>query len=240
MNHIGLFAKFWQPGTVKTRLAAKIGNESACEIYRDFVFHLLARLNAIGDTRTVVFSPPEKQTEFENSIPDPWGLVPQSPGDLGQRMGTFFKSTFDDSNIQNLDSPTKVVVIGADSPHIEANQIQSAFDALENNSVVLGPSTDGGYYLVGMNKPCLEIFDGIQWSTESVLQRTIKILKDRQLSFELLEPMTDVDELNDLVDLQSVLTQLPAPDHLDTKLMRKIQTILRQHQTSELSPGESA
>ena len=224
LNHLGLFAKFWQPGTVKTRLAVKVGNEAACELYRCFVFHLLDRLSHFGDSRTVVFSPAGERPSFESEIPPTWQLTPQSEGDLGDRMKSFFHQRFHDleTSLPGVDAPQKIVVIGADCPQLDAGRIQAAFDALDKTDVVLGPSTDGGYYLIGMKNQVAEVFDGVQWSTSSVLDQTIEQLNQNEVAFELLEPLTDVDELEDLRHLETFLSSGAKQDELDTRLVSSI------------------
>lgn len=208
MNHLGLFAKFWQPGTVKTRLAASIGEESACELYRVFVFHLVKRLRNLADQRTVVFSPPDRESEFRKSILPDWNLCRQSPGDLGARMQSFFRKQFEFAaklNIGNNSPACKIVIIGADCPQIDPQRIQSAFDMLDKAPVVIGPSTDGGYYLIGMKQECPDIFANIEWSTATVFSKTVELLNDRRVEFQTLPPLTDVDDLSDLVALKSYL-----------------------------------
>lgn len=223
MNQIGLFAKFWQPGTVKTRLAASIGASAACDLYYAFVSHLINRFEDIGDTRTVVFSPPDRESEFRNSIPDAWALCPQSAGDLGNRMKSFFVNQFAQINNKS-NQPNKIVVIGADC-HLAPDQIQAAFDLLDDTSVVLGPSTDGGYYLIAMRDTCFDVFANIEWSTEMVFDQTVRHLNDQQVKFETLPPMTDIDELDSLVALESELMSRRTNgslDKLDVELLDRI------------------
>ena len=89
-NHLGLFAKFWEPGRVKTRLAATLGDQLACELYQIFLFHLLETIVSVTDKTTVVFSPPNQQADFRAAISTDWSLEAQSEGDLGDRMRNFF------------------------------------------------------------------------------------------------------------------------------------------------------
>jgi len=206
LNQLGLFAKFWQPGTVKTRLAATIGDDAACNLYRSFLSHLLSQLKTTADQRMVVFSPRHRETEFKQAVSSNWKTVPQSEGDLGTRMKTFFQERF---SIADSDSPaidSKVVVIGADCPHLKPSEIEKAFQELDNASVVLGPSTDGGYYLIGMRHRCFDVFEEIEWSTDSVLERTIGHLETQKVAYHTLAPLTDVDELESLIGLESYLT----------------------------------
>ncbi len=217
LNQLGLFAKFWQPGAVKTRLAASIGESAACALYKRFVFHLLQRLGNSADQRAIVFSPPESESKFRMQIPPNWKLCPQSPGDLGSRMHSYF--------LQAFKTATQVVIIGADCPHLPASTIDTAFKLLSQAPVVLGPSTDGGYYLIGMRARCFDIFDSIQWSTESVLEKTIQHLEKQNIDYRLLETMTDVDELVNLKTVEAALAaqhQTQRPSDEDSKLLGDI------------------
>ena len=204
VNHLGLFAKFWEPGRVKTRLAATLGNQLACELYEIFLFHLLNSIAPVSDHTTVVFSPPDREADFRAAIAPDWMLEPQSEGDLGDRMRNFFAGQF------SKDVPTKqklkVVVIGADCPQLSVTEIQTAFDELDNNDVVIGPSTDGGYYLLGMQGSLAEVFDDIDWSTSKVLPQTTHRLDQQNKTYTLLPAKTDVDDEAALRQMLSDLT----------------------------------
>lgn len=234
MNQLGLFTKFWQPGTVKTRLAASIGDQPACKLYQAFVCHTLNRLHDSADQRSVVFSPPESESDFRKSIPPNWKLCSQSTGNLGTRMSAFFVEQFETySTIDPIDDlcSNKVVIIGADCPQIDSDLIRSAFERLDAAPVVIGPSTDGGYYLIAMRERCFDIFADIEWSTERVFSSTVQRLNDQQIDFLTLPPMTDVDDLNSLLELKSKLETRELDgqgstsfDELDQILLSNIRT----------------
>ena len=211
-NHLGLFAKFWEPGRVKTRLAATLGDESACELYQIFLFHLLKTVVSVTEQTTVVFSPAIQQADFRAAISADWLLEPQSEGDLGDRMRNFFSnrlpSNDSDSGSSTVQQATKVIAIGADCPQLPASEIQAAFDLLDHNDVVIGPSTDGGYYLLGMQGSLVEVFDGIDWSTSAVLPQTIERLKQQNKTHALLVERTDVDDQHDLQQLLAELSSI--------------------------------
>lgn len=254
MNHLGLFAKFWQPGTVKTRLAATIGNVKACNLYQTFVFHLLTRLENSADQRSVVFTPLSKESEFQASVPHTWGFQPQHDGDLGKRMGGFFgdcfqqKSDTEDQDSTGLDQDSevlitrrpslersdKVVVIGADCPLVSSETINAAFRQLDEVPVVFGPSLDGGYYLLGMRQNYEDIFSNVSWSTEHVLQQSIGNLEKAKIQYSLLNPMIDIDELDDLMNLKMSLEQkFEELDSLDRKLLQQIELATGEVETVE-------
>jgi len=231
VNHLGLFAKYWEPGRVKTRLAATLGNQLACELYEIFLFHLLDSVAAVSEYTTVVYSPRDREADFRTAITANWMFEPQTEGDLGDRMRNFFAGQF--SSDVSAEQKTKVVVIGADCPQLSVAEIQTAFDELDNHDVVIGPSTDGGYYLLGMQGGLAEVFDDIDWSTSKVLPQTTQRLDQQNKSYALLPAKTDVDDeaalRQMLVDLTSQtgeeIALLPSQ-----KLVEKILAVLPEGQ----------
>lgn len=206
MNHLGLFAKYWQPGQVKTRLATTFGPELACRLYKIFLFNLLDRLDNSADSRCVVFSPFNKEANFRTEIDAAWDLEAQSGGDLGQRMLSFFEGRFREmSTDPNEAGENKVVVIGADCPQLSDRQIAEAFELLDSKDVVVGPSEDGGYYLLGMKSEVVDVFAGVQWSTPQVLSHTIEALEQQGKGYALMDVQTDVDDACGLTTLVELL-----------------------------------
>ena len=223
-NHLGLFAKFWEPGRVKTRLAATLGNESACELYQVFLFHLLEGFASVTDQTTVVFSPANQEADFRAAISHDWSFEAQSEGDLGDRMRNFFSKRLPCDNTASGNSAkqtTKVIAIGADCPQLPMSEIQHTFDLLDDHDVVIGPSTDGGYYLLGMTGSLAEVFHGIDWSTPAVLGQTIEQLDQQNKSHALLAARTDVDDEHDLQQMLNELSSLPP-----SSLAEKISSVL--------------
>ena len=205
MNHLGLFAKYWQPGQVKTRLAAGIGPQKASRIYYVFLRHLLARLGGCGEVRTIGYCPANKKDEFAQlTRPGLWGLVPQHGDDLGERMRNFFAWALRNTDVDSSEK-TNVVLIGSDTPHLTPAHIDRAFHLLEESQIVLGPSSDGGYYLIGMADTCFPVFNEVNWSTPKVMEQTLTHLRRINVSWELLPVMTDIDELVDLDELKTFL-----------------------------------
>jgi len=93
---------------------------------------------------------------------------------------------------------SKAIIIGSDCPEISPDIINEAFTQLDSHDVVIGPTYDGGYYLLGMNEMTPELFKNIAWSTETVFDQTIEIIKNAQLSHAVLEKLSDLDYLEDL------------------------------------------
>ncbi|MEK9583910.1 MAG: TIGR04282 family arsenosugar biosynthesis glycosyltransferase [Flavobacteriaceae bacterium] len=196
---LAILCKTPEKGFVKTRLAASIGDQKAFEIYLDL-------LN-ITDEETRPFSSSLYlfvTSSVENSVEkmqstlqqqdlftDPkTKFVIQQGENLGQRMIAAFKKLF--KNHQS------VVLIGCDLPDLTSALISNAFDALQSNDVVIGPSCDGGYYLIGLNKETPDLFKEISWSTEKVLNQTLEKAGRLSLKVQLLDQLRDIDTLEDL------------------------------------------
>ena len=208
-----MFAKYWAPGKVKTRLAATIGQEHAAQAYRAMLHYLVDSLSAVGDQRTIAFTPQDTQQKFAGlttSVPQSWALVPQAEGSLGDRMTHFFESSFS-SEFEDSDQ-RNVVLIGSDCPAITPALCAEAFELLRSNDVVLGPTPDGGYYLVGMAGQYRDVFAGITYSIESVLEQTTQKMQADQIKYALLEPREDVDEFDNLVSLHKTMVDNRQPD----------------------------
>jgi rSAM/selenodomain-associated transferase 1 len=169
----------------KTRLAGP--PEWGAEVARAFLLDTISRLSVIEATPLLVYTPAEARDGFLQLIGEqPWGAIKQSEGDLGARLRAFFSEMF-------TLSVDHVVVIGSDSPTLPVAYIEQAFTLLADSDVVLGPATDGGYYLIGCARHVPEIFEGIDWSSDRVLAQTIGRLSDPTIRLVLLPPWYDVD-----------------------------------------------
>ena len=206
---LGIFAKHWQPGEVKTRLAASIGDEAAAALHRCFVQTLLSRFQHVADRQILCFAPADSGENFRQLDLGRWTLEPQASGDLGARVQHYFSSA-----LATPDSP-RAVLIGSDSPDLPLEYVEEAFDKLRNFSVVLGPATDGGYYLIGVSQTVPPIFDDIPWSTPEVWTQTVSRLTAAQISYHVLPEWYDVDDFTGLRRLES---SLPAGDALRVKI----------------------
>ena len=200
-TQLGMFAKHWQPGTVKTRLAASIGNEAAAALHRHFVQALLDRFQNIADRHILCFAPADSADSFGQLNLGCWTLEPQAAGDLGSRMQHYFSAA-----LAVPDSP-RIVLIGSDSPDLPLEYLAEAFDKLYDVPVVLGPTDDGGYYLIGLSDKVPPIFDNIPWSTPEVWPQTIARLTSAKIHYHTLPQWYDVD---DLAGLRRLHDSLPA------------------------------
>lgn len=200
MLQLGVFAKYWAPGEVKTRLAAAIGEIPAARLHRVFLETLLRRFAGVGDRRVLAYSPAARAAEFAALNAPGWSLESQGDGDLGQRMQAYFRSAF-------AAGATRVVLIGSDSPTVPEEVIQMAFEALKDRRAVLGPATDGGYYLVGAAEAVPPIFDRMAWSQPAVWAQTVERLQGNDWDFAVLSGWYDVDEVSDLEQLARELEE---------------------------------
>ncbi len=201
MIHFAIFAKYWEPGKVKTRLAKKVGAEAACEAYIRFLQHLVEQFAGVADRRTVVYSPGDAKEQFRAEIRSEWDLAPQAEGDLGARMKEFFAS--------NASEGQKNILIGSDTPNLSVDYINTVAQWLDECDIVLGPSGDGGYYLIAMKDQWPGLFEGVAWSTDRVLPTTIEKAEALGATYRLLPEMKDVDEF---ADLQRLMAELQDSD----------------------------
>lgn len=195
--------KYPEAGKVKTRLGSAIGFGKAAELYRLFIADTLTLVRSTkADNKFVAFAPAEKESEFVNEIlPSDFAVFAQSSGDLGKRMLQAFRHVHATGN-------NRVVIIGTDSPTLPVDYIDEAFDSLADHDLVFGPASDGGYYLVGAKaKPPPAIFNGIAWSTESVLQQTLAAAAKAGCRVHLLSEWYDVDNYE---TLKRALKEVPS------------------------------
>jgi rSAM/selenodomain-associated transferase 1 len=197
---LGVFAKQPVPGQVKTRLAADTSPEFASQVAAAFLAEWLDRLVAIDARRVLVFAPAGAQAYFSTASAA-FELVPQEDGDLGRRLESFVAAEL-------IAGAEAVVVVGADAPTLPTAFIELAFGQLADNDLVLGPATDGGYYLVGCARRLPPIFSGIAWSGSTVLEETVARLADSSIRLALLPPWYDVDALDDWRMLRGHLAAL--------------------------------
>jgi rSAM/selenodomain-associated transferase 1 len=205
---VGLMAKYWEIGKVKTRLGATLGMPRAARIHKIFVQHLCARLGDAGDARSFCLSPIQRSgdvAEMLDSLPNQsrWNIADQGDGDLGERMQRWFQAHL-------VDARSCAILIGADCPTIGPDLIERARRRLQDHDVVIGPAADGGYYLIGVGGAWNEIgskleslFRDVPWSTSEVLNITKTRAAEAGLSVAELETLEDVDtiaELNRLID----------------------------------------
>ncbi|MEZ4885432.1 MAG: TIGR04282 family arsenosugar biosynthesis glycosyltransferase [Chitinophagales bacterium] len=183
-----IFIKNPIKGTVKTRLAQDVGNDKALEIYQTLLAHTRQITVSLDCDKRLYYSKNiEVGDEWAN---DTYQKNVQIEGDLGEKMAAAFQETFE-ADYQ------KVVIIGSDCIALNSEILQEAFHQLDTHDFVVGPTFDGGYYLIGMRSLLPSVFTDKNWSTESVFPDTIAALQSAQKSYFLLPQLSDIDYLKD-------------------------------------------
>ena len=174
-------------GLAKTRLAKDIGEEKALELYILMLDHTIDQVEKSKMSADIFWSEDGGESTSEYMYT---GRI-QKGEDLGARMKDAF------SRIDRLGFDKKIL-IGADCPDLEVTHLEAAAAQLEKHDLVLGPSEDGGYYLIGMNGFCPELLENKTWSSPKVLDETLAHAKRLGKRVALLEMLNDVDDLADL------------------------------------------
>ena len=192
-----IMARYPEVGAVKTRLGRQIGAARACALYRAFVCDLHARF--AGRRRPLIWAFLPADRDFAAVVGAGARCLPQQGRDLGERMLRCFR----DLHGAGFE---RVLMIGADVPHVRDAWLDEAEAQLEDADLVLGPSADGGYYLIAMRQPH-DVFTGVEMSTPHVLADTCRRADTAGLRVHLLPPSFDVDDVDDLRRLQMLLRQ---------------------------------
>lgn len=192
-----LFARDPVLGQVKTRLSSSFDDETILKLYICFVEDSLEKIRQVGNADCFVGVSPENHSGFFNGTESSgMSLFVQQGKDLGDKMRQAFVDRF-------AEGYKKVVIIGSDSPSLPVSYIEKALAS--EKDLVLGPSTDGGYYLIAMAGRVSEVFGGVAWGTEKVLDETLKNINEANVSLELLPVWYDVDFPEDLQFLKTHL-----------------------------------
>lgn len=190
-----IFQKNLVEGNVKTRLARSIGKAKALEVYQYLLTHTHQQV-ALLNTSALVF--------FENKIdggflnkPNFSGVI-QTGEDLGERMNNAFQQAFDWGY-------TEAIIIGTDCLQVNSHILKEALNALKTHEMVIGPAKDGGYYLLGLSKMHVTLFEDKEWSSPTVYTETINEAKKLGLHTFVLPVLSDIDTYEDLGDQEKAL-----------------------------------
>ena len=193
-NALAIMAKAPVPGTVKTRLAPPLTLEQAADFYRALLADQLEHLRSIANAeRYLAYAPDDAEVMMRELGGNHYRYLVQRGADLGQRMNQIFVDLWHHGH-------RNAVVIGSDLPALPIDIFHQAFAQLDGaeRRVVLGPSHDGGYYLIGMNQPAPGIFENMTWGHDRVLAETTARLNALGVSFSLLPKWFDLDTAEDL------------------------------------------
>jgi hypothetical protein len=210
-----IFAKEPEKGKVKTRLLPYLSrtflrdevlrksrkvrdlSESYCvNLYKVFLKDTIELAKNIQcEIKILAYESGNKNPKYLKKIAHPFKFYKQKGKNLGQRMHNAFKFAIDNG-------ASRMVIIGSDSPNLPPSFIEDAFRKLQRSDIVLGPSLDCGYYLIGLRKPYLALFKGIKWSTNRVFSDTVKNVQTLKKRIAKLDKWYDVDDLKYFVRLR--------------------------------------
>ncbi|MGK7922435.1 MAG: TIGR04282 family arsenosugar biosynthesis glycosyltransferase [Trichodesmium sp.] len=193
-----IFTRYPEPGKTKTRLIPALGAEGAANLQRQMTEKTITiaqkLFNLMLLSVEVRFAGGNLEL-MKNWLGADLKYQEQGTGDLGERIIRAFQSSFN----QEMNY---VVIIGIDCPSLTSEIILEAFTKITNFDLVIGPATDGGYYLIGLKKIIPELFQGINWGTSEVLSQTVAIAQNLNLAIEYLPPLSDIDRPEDLEKLE--------------------------------------
>jgi len=190
-----VFARLPVEGKVKTRLAKEIGDKNSAILYRVCAEHLFKEVRRIEKHETDLFLYYSEENDISNIkkwIGEDFYFYAQSGESLGMKMLNAFQQIFE----KGYD---RIIIVGTDVPDIDSTLMLNAFDELDKKDFVIGPSHDGGYYLLGMKSLTADLFNDIKWGAERVLTSTLEKLNKTNASYKLLPKLIDMDMKKDIV-----------------------------------------
>lgn len=197
-----IFAKEPKKGMVKTRLQDYLSETQCVNLYKAFLRDTLELAEkVVCEHKIIAYDSHGKSPRYLKKIAPRYTFCKQKGDCLGERMHNAFRFAKDTG-------ASKMVIIGSDSPTLPASSINKAFGLLGCADVVLGPSLDGGYYLIGLKSPCIGLFKGIAWSSSMVFKDTIKNAKKIKKLVAPLDKRYDVDDVSALFRLKNDLSKL--------------------------------
>lgn len=197
---VTIMAKAPRPGEVKTRLCPPFSTEEAAELYRCFLLDKIEQVRALKTANpAIAYTPVGGKRYFEEIAPD-FVLIPQQGPDLGARLADSFYQLF-------TRGYTGALAIDSDTPTLPTHYLEQALDLIATPTIdlVLGPSDDGGYYLIGLRTLYRELFEEMTWSTAEVMPETIRRAEVKGLKVSTLPLWFDVDTPEDLERLRTSL-----------------------------------
>ena len=186
-----VFLRAPEKGRVKTRLSKFLNDTFVLELYKGLVKDTLDVIETSGDN-ALYFWPPGKKEVLQKWLGNKYAFLVQKGDNLGQKMSNAFVDMFKKGY-------THALLIGTDIPELSANIITLAYQELQTADAVIGPSDDGGYYLIGFQKSGFSkiIFEGIDWSTTLVLDQTLQAMDRVSIQYRLLPGLNDIDTPKD-------------------------------------------
>lgn len=195
---LGVFLKVPGKERVKTRLVPPLSEKDTQELSLAFIQDLIDRLSKLKKVEVALFCHGGGLDSIRELSPPHFSVFPQTGETLGERMANAFESLL-------AEEDSFAVIIGSDSPDIPLKYIKRAFLKLKHRDVVIGPCTDGGYYLIGLKCPTGALFQDIHWGSDEVLGETFSRIEKMGLTLSVLPVWYDVDEFEDLKLMHALL-----------------------------------
>ena len=199
-----VFAKNPVPNQVKTRLIPTLSPEQAATLYTAFLTDWCKTLAKLSNVDLIIaYTPAEAASDLQALIGDDATYIPQIGTDLGKRLTSATQWAAEQGY-------TKILLVGSDSPTLPISYISKALTLLDSRDITIGPSTDGGYYLIGFSAANVAttvpfVFEEIAWSTAAVFQQTMTRICSTKATVGLLPPWYDIDTTEDLAFLHAHL-----------------------------------
>jgi rSAM/selenodomain-associated transferase 1 len=188
-NALIIIAKHPQKAEVKTRLSRSLSDKKRIKLYTYLVEDTMKRLGRIESIDTFIACAPMDSSKYFSRFG--LSLLPLPEGDLGERMfyafGEIFKRGY-----------RRSALVGVDIPALTGKIVAEAFNLLSENDVVFGPAQDGGYYLIGMTKLMRELFEGVPWSSNETLGKSVENAKRSRCRVAFTRPLSDIDTIEDV------------------------------------------
>jgi uncharacterized protein len=198
-----IMAKAPRLGSVKTRLAGRLSMQAVTELYRCLLNDTISLAQSLDGVEVAIMCPESDVEELSSAVPKTIPIVPQTGEGLAAGLDSVF-ARFADSGQR------RVIAFNSDSPHLSASVLKSAFDLLEACDLVVGPTHDGGYFLVGAKVSHANLFTREGMGTANALDALLTQARALGLSEHLIEPFYDIDVKEDLARLAAELRAAPA------------------------------
>lgn len=228
---IAVFAKEPVPGIVKTRLIPPLDSIQAAGfadvLLRDTI-KMVKSLNEF-DSKELYYYPLSGKNYFKKITGPGWNIKLQEGKDLGERLNGAF------NNILKKNGPP-AVIIGTDSPGLPVNFLYDSIQGLRDRDIIIGPSTDGGFYLVGISGYFPQLFENIRWSTSNAYNDLVRNINSLNLTFNVLPEWHDIDNIKDLMFFIKKMKDLDKNYWRHTKKFLSNNNILKQFLSRDLQP----
>ena len=221
-----IMAKAPRPGAVKTRLAPSLSPAAAIAFYRCLLEDTLALARSLSDVEVAIMCPDSDASELAQLAGKGANIVSQKGEGLAAALTSVFAHFAEDY-------PRRTIAFNSDSPHLPRAVLEDAFETLGAHDVVVGPTHDGGYYLVGAKASHPTLFASGGMGTSSALERLLSRARALQLSVGFVEPFYDVDVAEDLTRLAAELHQAPTRAPRTARWLKEWELAASRRRTSK-------